>query len=205
MIGGASTLGPGGYGGSELERILPVELGPRRRDRQEATPFLPRLTADGKAHPIFTGLTDFFPDATTTAATQTGDALPPLLGCVLVDGIKAGASVLAEHPSRQHEGRAVPVLIGQQFGSGRTAVFTADISSGTDENSNENLSVTSDQDSVTVQAAPTYELTSTLDATPAAVEPAETTTVTMDVQNTGNTAINTISPSCEFPFTLKET
>ncbi len=126
MIGGTSTLGPGGYDGSELERILPVELGPRGRDRQEATPFLPRLTADGRAHPIFTGLAEFFGTATTTATTQTGGSLPPLLGCVLVDGVKPGASVLAEHPSREHNGKPVPVLVSQQFGSGKTAVFTAD-------------------------------------------------------------------------------
>ena len=46
MIGGTATLGPGGYGGTVIEQMLPVTVGPRGRDRQEATPFVPRLTAE---------------------------------------------------------------------------------------------------------------------------------------------------------------
>lgn len=127
MIGGTSTLGPGGYAGSPIESMLPVTVGPRTKTGQETTPFVPRLTAEGKAHPIFAGLVSFF-DPDQAASTQSTDAekLPPLQGCVIVEGPKPGAAVLVEHPSRQHAGRPICVLAVQAFGSGRTGVFTAD-------------------------------------------------------------------------------
>jgi uncharacterized membrane protein len=127
MIGGAATLGPGGYAGTAIEQMLPVTVGPRSGDRQEATPFVPRLTAEGRVHPIFAGLAEFFSGAasTTTQSSET-TTLPPLQGCVVVDAAKPGAAVLAEHPSRQHAGRPLIVLAVQNFGTGRTAAFTAD-------------------------------------------------------------------------------
>ena len=76
-----------------------------------------------------------------------------------------------------------------------TATFTADISAGTDEHSGNNLSVSTDADNVTVQSAASSELTSSIVATPTALEETGTITVTMDVQNTGNTTVNSISPS----------
>ncbi|MBN1347612.1 MAG: hypothetical protein JXQ73_33305 [Phycisphaerae bacterium] len=128
MIGGTATLGPGGYGGTVVEQALPVAVGPRSRDRQETMPFLPRLTAEGKIHPIFEGLTEYFAPSAQGGATttQAGGALPLLQGCVIVDGPKAGAAILAEHPLRQRAGKPLIVLAVQSFGSGRAAVFTAD-------------------------------------------------------------------------------
>ncbi|RKY42480.1 MAG: hypothetical protein DRP80_06775, partial [Candidatus Omnitrophota bacterium] len=76
-----------------------------------------------------------------------------------------------------------------------TATFTANISQGTDENSGENLTGSNVQDSVTVQAPPSYELTSSISASPSAVEPSDAITVTMTVQNTGANTVNNISPS----------
>ncbi len=125
MIGGTSTLGPGGYAGSPIESMLPVTVGPRSKTAQETTPFVPRLTAEGRVHPVFAGLVPFF-DHSQAAATPSAEQLPPLQGCVIVEGPKPAASVLAEHPSRQHQGRPICVLAVQTFGSGRTAVFTAD-------------------------------------------------------------------------------
>lgn len=128
MIGGTGTLGPGGYGGTVIEQMLPVMVGPRGKDRQEATPFVPRLTTEGKAHPIFAGLATFFADAETRpTTTQSGSGSPPpLQGCVIVEAAKPGAAILAEHPTRERGGKPLIVLAAQTFGSGRTAVFTAD-------------------------------------------------------------------------------
>ncbi len=128
MIGGAATLGPGGYAGTPIEGMLPVAVGSRSKDRQETREFVPRLTAEGKAHPVFQGLADFFGSGATTATSQgaAGSTLPPLQGCVVVDGAKAGAAVLAEHPASRRDGRPLIVLAVQSYGSGRTAVFTAD-------------------------------------------------------------------------------
>jgi len=124
MIGGTATLGPGGYGGTLVEQALPVTVGPRSKDRQETTPFLPRLTAEGNAHPVFAGLTTFL--AGGEATTQASGTLPALQGCVIVDAAKPGAAVLAEHPTRQRSGKPLIVMAVQSFGSGRTGVFTAD-------------------------------------------------------------------------------
>ncbi len=127
MIGGTATLGPGGYGGTTLEEILPVTVGPRAKDRQETTPFVPRLTPEGQAHPAFAGLSEFFTGGATTAPTSAASGtLPALQGCVIVDAAKPGAAVLAEHPTRQRAGKPLIVLAVQSFGSGRTGVFTAD-------------------------------------------------------------------------------
>jgi len=76
-----------------------------------------------------------------------------------------------------------------------TATFTADISTGTDENSSSNLTVTTDATNVTVEAATEFELTSSISATPTAVNQSGTITVTMDVQNTGTATVNSIAPS----------
>ena len=46
MIGGTSTLGPGDYQGTAMEKALPVLVGPRETP-QEMTQFNPRLTAEG--------------------------------------------------------------------------------------------------------------------------------------------------------------
>jgi len=81
---------------------------------------------------------------------------------------------------------------GQSTGS---AVFTADLDSGVDENSGANLSASSGQDSVNVQSKPTYGLTSSLSATPSAVNVAGTITVTMSVQNTGENTVTDVTPT----------
>jgi uncharacterized membrane protein len=130
MIGGTATLGPGGYAGTPIEQMLPISVGPRSKDRQDTTEFVPRLTAEGRAHPVFAGLEEFFSGASTTgpasATSPASGTVPPLQGCVVVEGAKPGAAVLAEHPSRQQAGRPLIVLAAQTYGTGRTAVFTAD-------------------------------------------------------------------------------
>lgn len=122
MLGGYHSLGPGGYGGSELEEALPVFAG--ARDVGQATdPFLPALTPDGRAHPIFANISKFFP--TTSGPAQVA-GLPPLEGCTRVRGPKPGATVLAVNAAERADAGAMPVLAVQPFGKGRSAVFTAD-------------------------------------------------------------------------------
>ena len=71
MLGGYHSLGPGGYAGTPLGRILPVTLGSREIG-QITEPFLPVLTPEGARHPIFANIADFFP-------TQQGK--PKMPGC----------------------------------------------------------------------------------------------------------------------------
>lgn len=94
MIGGAHTLGGGGYAESPLAEVAPVEFGPRSIGDVK-TPFVPQLTPDGRIHPIFTNISDFFPSQTGPAIRS---GLPPLNGCTRVFAAKPGATVLATLP-----------------------------------------------------------------------------------------------------------
>ena len=122
MMGGYSALGPGGYAGTPIEDILPVRLGGKEIG-QEKDPFLPKLTADGATHPIFSGIGPFFVTDDRGAARP----LPPLLGCTRVGSLKPGATLLAVHPRRTgHDGKPLPLAAVQRSGTGRAMVFTAD-------------------------------------------------------------------------------
>jgi len=122
MIGGYHSLGPGGYGRTPVEEMLPVFLGTRAVG-QEKAPFIPRLTAAGVGHPIFDGITGFFPRPGQAADRE----LPNLLGCVMTAGPQPGGQVLAVHPARRDaKGNWLTVAAVKQFGGGRTMVFTAD-------------------------------------------------------------------------------
>jgi uncharacterized membrane protein len=122
MLGGANTLGPGGYAGTAIEKVLPVNVGGKDA-AQEKTQFVPRLTADGASHPAMEGLADWF-GTEDKPGTKT---LPPLLGNVVVAGAKDSAEVLAIHPERSGpDGKPQVVLAVEHYGKGRSAVFTAD-------------------------------------------------------------------------------
>lgn len=123
MIGGYHSLGPGGYAGSPLAAVLPVDPGPRDVG-QVNEPFLPRLTPAGRAHPVFANIGKFFP---SPDAPPRDAGLPPLDGCTRVKGPRPGATVLALGPATAAAGAAeMPVMAVQPVGKGRTAVFTGD-------------------------------------------------------------------------------
>jgi uncharacterized membrane protein len=118
-FGGYHSLGPGGYGGTPLEAILPVFLGDRNIG-QLTDPFQPVLTPAGRDHPIFGNIAKFFPTSTAPARDA---GLPPLDGSVRVKGPRPGALVLATHPAGDAK---MPVLAVQPAAKGRVAVFTSD-------------------------------------------------------------------------------
>lgn len=118
-LGGYHALGPGGYGATALQGILPVVTG--GRDIGQVTEaFLPILTPAGHDHPIFANIAKFFP---TASAPPQAAGLPPLDGCVRVQAARPGAMVLAVHPG---EGGKMPVLAVAPEGKGCAAVFTSD-------------------------------------------------------------------------------
>lgn len=119
MLGGYHSLGPGGYQGTPLGEILPVQLGSREVG-QFTDPFLPTLTPEGSQHAIFGNVVGFFP---TKASPPRILGLPTLNGCTRVEGVKPGASVLAYHLSETGE---LPVLVVQPVDKGLAAVFTGD-------------------------------------------------------------------------------
>ena len=123
MMGGYHSLGPGGFGGTPLEEALPVRLGDREIGQVD-DPFVPVLTPDGRNHPIFANIRQFFP---TREKEADEPGLPMLEGGSRVIGSKPGATVLAHHPTETVQGGGpLPVLAVQSFGKGRTAVFTGD-------------------------------------------------------------------------------
>ena len=122
MLGGRHSFGPGGYGGTDVEAVLPVVVGGRDQP-QETAEFVPVLTAAGAAHPATAGLEQFLPSPARAAAPS---ALPPLAGCVAVAAAKPAATVLAVHPTQRNAAGALVILAVQQAGAGRAAAFTAD-------------------------------------------------------------------------------
>ncbi len=127
MLGGYHSLGPGGYGGTAIGKILPVILGDREVG-QYAEPFMPKLTPDGTNSHIFANIADFFPTA-TGGSKRTG--LPTLDGCTRVLAPNPAATTLATCPGVKVPGPGggeveMPVLAFQPVGNGRTVVFTGD-------------------------------------------------------------------------------
>jgi uncharacterized membrane protein len=118
MFGGYHSLGAGGYGGTELEAILPVGLGGRDIGQMTES-FLPVLTPEGRRHAIFANIAKFFP---SSAGLPEIVGLPPLEGCARVLAPKPGAVVLATYPT----GAPMPVLAVHPVGKGRAMVFTGD-------------------------------------------------------------------------------
>ncbi len=115
-LGGYHAFGAGGYADSALADVLPVTMGGERDGHVEET-FLPALTEEGKSHPIFDGAARFFEGAQAPATLD---------GANRVAGAKPGAQVLAVHPTEQADGRPMPVVAAQPYGSGRAMAFTAD-------------------------------------------------------------------------------
>lgn len=128
MLGGHSSFGPGGYGQTSIEDVLPVTLGGRDQP-QETTPMVPQLTAEGLRHGVFEGIGGFFGGPGGQKPDESLPPLPELLGCVTVPAAKPGATVLAVHPSRANEAGPLVVLAVWQQGKGRSAAFTADTTS----------------------------------------------------------------------------
>jgi uncharacterized membrane protein len=115
-LSGQASFGAGGWAGSALAELLPVDLAPS--ETRTAT-FPMQLTAAGRAHPVFTGCEDFF------AAGDAGK-LPKLEFINFVGAAKPGAEVLAVAPElKDPAGKPRTVLAVQRYGKGRSAVFTA--------------------------------------------------------------------------------
>jgi uncharacterized membrane protein len=119
MMGGQNSFGPGGYKDTPIEQALPVFVGELNAP-QETTPFVPKLTPDGAAHPAMGGLADWM----TGGAAQK---LPPLRGNVVVPRLKSAAQVLLVHEGRPGpDGQPQIVLATQRYGEGRAAACTVD-------------------------------------------------------------------------------
>jgi uncharacterized membrane protein len=99
-----------------LEELLPVELasssGTAMSTAEEE--FRPHLTVAGRVSPIFRFGAD------EAESSSIFEQLPGVYWFAPVERAKPAASVLAEHPSVQVDGRPIPLLATQFFGAGRT-------------------------------------------------------------------------------------
>jgi uncharacterized membrane protein len=130
MIGGSKSFDLGKYAGTPLAEVVPLKMGLSgdRSDRVcsglcDATPFTPKLTEEGRRHPI------------TRLAAEAADnelwweRLHPADGTNLTLGKAAGAEVLLEHPGRDApDGEPLPILAVQEVGKGRAMAMTIDSS-----------------------------------------------------------------------------
>ncbi len=119
MLGGYETLGSGGYRGSPVEKILPVEL-PAVKAAQLEEGFNIELTDEGANHPAFS----LGRDSRTTK--DTWKRLGVLDGLTIVGAPKPGAMVLAVNPLRKATWGGLIVVAAQPYGRGKTMVVTTD-------------------------------------------------------------------------------
>ncbi|HLJ47546.1 MAG TPA: glutamine amidotransferase [Bryobacteraceae bacterium] len=111
--GGRSALADGGYGKPPFSDMLPVRL-PERRDTFHRDPAYPELAPAGRDS-LICRLED---DPERNVARWKG--LPYLMNYQEVGPPKPGAVLLAEMTAGGHK---MPLLVTQNYGRGRTAVF----------------------------------------------------------------------------------
>jgi uncharacterized membrane protein len=123
MLGGPLSFSSGGYAGTPVAKVLPVELPTAVDDPKllETQQFRPKLTTLGGIHPV---------TALRYEASDNRDLwkrLPPLEGVNKVLRAKKDAAVLAVHPSlRDVNGKPMPVIVAGNYKDGRSLAVTTD-------------------------------------------------------------------------------
>jgi uncharacterized membrane protein len=127
MLGGDLSFGLGGYAGTPIESILPVELeaadgkGAHAGPGLDARPVNPKLTAVGRAHPLTALALDVEESAREFAS------LPALDGVNLVRRARPEATVLAVHPTLLDADRQpLPIISVREAGRGRVLAVGSD-------------------------------------------------------------------------------
>ena len=123
MIGGDLSFTSGGWAGTPVADVLPVELYPEGPTDKliDLTPFKMQLTPEGRAHPVTALKLDLGQNRARWAS------LPELDGTNLVMRAKPGATVLGVHPTKKDaDGKPLPVLTVGEAGKGRVLALTSD-------------------------------------------------------------------------------
>jgi uncharacterized membrane protein len=117
MVGGQNSFVAGGYAGTPLSDVLPVELdGSANAASADPAAFEPRWTPEGLAAPLLGPLRDV-----------VGDRLPPMPGVNLLGDLRVGGVALWTHPTRTtRRGNRMPVLAIGEEGDGRTIALGVD-------------------------------------------------------------------------------
>jgi len=125
MIGGELSFSEGGYQGTPLADVLPVEMYPKGDSGGLLSTefFRPALTDAGRRHPIAQLALD--PEENR----RLWEALPLLEGTNIVKGLRPGAISLLDHPQlKTAQGKPMPVVSVTEVGAGRSMAFTTDSS-----------------------------------------------------------------------------
>ena len=117
MVGGPTAFVNGHYAGTPLAGVLPVELdGSGGATTEDATPFVPRWTDQGRAAPLLQPLRGI-----------VGDDLPQMAGTNVLGDVRPGGVVLWTHPTRTtSRGAPMPVLAIGDEGDGRSIALGID-------------------------------------------------------------------------------
>jgi uncharacterized membrane protein len=112
MLGGVNSFNAGGYAGTPVAKMLPVELAAAGAayDMRE---FHVKVAEKGVTHPIMHQADD------AVSNVNIWNTVSPLLGHNPVKALKPGAVALL-----QSSETGEPILAVQNYGSGRTAAFT---------------------------------------------------------------------------------
>jgi len=125
MLGGFHTYGPGGYFNTALAEVLPVKMdrlerqvldNPVRDDVQLSGPLRMQPTPRSLRHFVLALAAGEKENAAAWAK------LPPLEGANRFMGVTSGATILAEADGKEDR----PLLVSQEFGSGRVIAFAGD-------------------------------------------------------------------------------
>jgi uncharacterized membrane protein len=115
MVGGDISFSQGGYDGTAIEEILPVDLN-AEKDTIDTSRLKAVLTSDGLKHPV-TAL-----DENADRNSAIWKNLPELDGCNITTQVKANATPLAVFPTQG----GTPLISVQNVGLGRCMAITTD-------------------------------------------------------------------------------
>lgn len=117
MVGGPNSFVSGGYAGTPLADVLPVELdGSSGATSADTSNFVPQWTAEGRVAPFLQPLRDVL-----------GEELPEMPGTNVLGAVRPGGVALWTHPSRTvKDGTPMPVLAVAEQGDGRTVALGID-------------------------------------------------------------------------------
>lgn len=118
LVGGPTGFSSGGYAGSALEEVLPIQL-PREGELIVRKGFVPQFTEAGRVAPILKAL-----------RSTMGEELPEMSGANALGSARPGALVLWEHPTELARAGAttqkMPVLAVYERGDGRSVAISVD-------------------------------------------------------------------------------
>ena len=120
MVGGDQSFAEGHYASTPLGDILAVD--PAEGLSSTAEPFRPRLTAEGRRHPV----TSLVPGEGPNELAWSALPLLPGLNLTLPLPAESGARVLLEAPSVLANGAPAAVVAVREVGAGRTLAVTTD-------------------------------------------------------------------------------